>query len=284
MEEHVNADLHNHGPEEWIDNNLWDAERLANLARGRKLDVLGIVEMGPIDNRFEILKKDRKGLEVGTNQIYVPEYKVILTRVLEIRTWKDSYDDWTKNNSSQGHILVVNARERIKEGTLESVLEKANKQGAVVIADHPYSGGHPASIGILKANGEEKIKGYIDQGLIHGVEYNGQMDSLDPLRLFTGWNANEKAIKFAEETNLPLIASTDAHSERENIANASFTTFGINDQISKEDYMEEIAMTIKGKKGKIYPHCKSAPSFAQSKHFYRILIRPKLERAFSFSR
>lgn len=208
----LKADLHCHGPEEWLNTRKWNPLEIAALAEG-KLDVLAITEMGEQDRRFGELKfasipyEDSGRICVAGDEIYIPEKKVLLLKTQEVAASKD--------NKPQGHLLIIGGKSKFAGGSLEENLEKAENEGAVVIASHMFSGGHEALAGIGHANSPDIVLDYFSRKKIHAIEWNGQMSGFNPLMnaLYDFRSElNDKAAELARKEGIALVANTDAHS------------------------------------------------------------------------
>ena len=108
-------------------------------------------------------------------------------------------------SSADGHCLVfgVNTdRLSIKNAPVEEVVQVVNEKGGVVIPTHPFRGNN--SMG-------EKIN--LIKGLCAIEGYNG----------YSHHSQNKKAIKAADELNLPYTGGSDAHLPRE--AGLCYTEF-----------------------------------------------------------
>jgi len=279
----LRVDLHCHGPNKWLGTERWNPMDLAKLVAG-KLDVCAITEMRPGDNRFEDLKKssliyEKDGrVEVRDDEIYIPEYDVLFLRTQEIPTWENVYSDWRKNDSPEGHVLVVGAKNKIKEESLDNVLEQASEQNAAVILDHPFAGPQDYSIGACYSNSFERINKYFEEGKIHAIEDSGQLRSKGFLATMFGYNgANNDAIDFAKENNYNLVANSDAHSVREmGLAHTLF--YVINNR--REFNVKDIVKTLRRENnGEIIPIGVPGPLFSLEKHGLELssaIIKEKL--------
>jgi len=267
----VRADLHCHGPNEWRYNPAkWNPRNLARLVEGR-LTAVGIAEMTETDKRFEMLKlacKNDPGVDIDGNEIYVPKYGVVLFRTEEIAT--------QKNGKPQGHVLVFGNKNKIISGSLDEVLDKANEQGAVVIADHAFTGGNNSITGICAVNSPDKILKYFADGKIHSMEYNGSLASFSLFNMFFDSNArNQMAVDFARKNNIYLTASTDAHCVAEMIGERAHTLFDVPDSPYLTEYpmmndVDSMKIALRTPGNKIVPVMKPGPAFYLDKHIGHI--------------
>jgi hypothetical protein len=254
------ADLHCHGPEEWLNTPRWNPMEIGKLV-GKQLDVLAITEMGESDSRFEDLKyagmeDEKKGfVQIEGNQIYVPRYELIILRTQEIAT--------QNNGKPQGHLIIVGNQAKIPEGSLENVLDNAQNQGAAVVADHAFSGPHPALIGIGYRDGGKKLKELMEQQRIHALEYNGQMDGFNFCKYLLGfYNANKKAGAFADKNKFKIVSNSDGHSARE--IPKAYTYLELNDNDLTIE--RRLADSIINPNSPCLPIRDSAPAFSADFH------------------
>ncbi len=265
----LRVDLHCHGPNEWIGTSRWNAFAIAELVRD--IDAVGIVEMSETDRRFDALKSgaffnchpDEKHsvAQVFDNAIYLLPKSVLLFRAQEIATVD-------KNGKPEGHVLIFGNRTKIKDASLDEVLDKANGQGAAVIADHPFAGPNPGIIGVCYANSEERILKYFLEGKIHAVEYNGCLASSGVLNSFFGLRRkNDRAVEFAREHSLNLVANTDSHSARELKTARAYTYFPFDGTIKPQDYVQHLVSCLKEPgNSEIEPLLNPAPAFSTDLH------------------
>jgi len=262
----IRVDLHCHGPEEWLETDKWNPIDISTLAKG-KLEAMAITEMGETDERFEELKCEGIQQEldgriiISNDAIYVPENNLLLLRTREIAT--------IYQGKSQGHLLMVGRKTKFSKDSLEYVLNKANEEGAVLIADHMFSGGHEAleGIGSIYKDINKVIPQFL-LGRIHAIEWNGQMQGFNPL---VSWlydfnsNSNQRAIEFANKNKIPLIASTDAHSIKE--IGRSHTLFNVSEDW--KNYLENIKTSIKERS--IHGCCMNpSPNYSADIHALKI--------------
>ena len=267
----IRVDLHCHGPNEWRYNpTKWNPRKLAELVAG-KLEAVGIAEMTETDHRFENLKiagKNDKGVYIDNNQIHVPEYNISFFRTEEIST--------RLNGISQGHLLIFGNKNKIIKGSLDEVLDIANEQGAVVIADHAFTGPHDANMGLCYANSPDRVLRYFNEGKIHAMEYNGSLASWAIFNKLTGSiKKNNKAVDFAKKHNLYLTASTDAHCISEMTGNRAHTSFEVPSSLGREselDYVAFFQKTLKTPGNKIVPVMNPGPAFYLDKHVGEIAL------------
>lgn len=281
---YIRADLHCHGPEKWLKTSRWNPIDIARVVKG-KLEVMAIVEMNLDDNRFEDLKKVSLGYEkdgrvcVNGNQIYVPECNLLIVRAQELATFSyiDNVD-WRKNSGAQGHILVVGNKQKIPEGNLEESLNRAQSQGCAVIADHMFAGTREELVGIGSVNSEEKVIDYFRQKRIHAVEDSGLLRGIGVINLLFGFNgANDRALTFALNNEIPIVANSDSHSIYE--MGRAHTLFRSYDS-TWQHYLPFIIYNLKnGISGAIEQFPRGAPAFSSERHLLE--LAPEMLRKYA---
>ncbi len=100
-------------------------------------------------------------------------------------------------SSADGHCLVfgVNTdRLSIKNAPVDEVVQKVNEKGGVVIPTHPFRGNNSMGERIMQVKDFCALEG------CNGYSHHSQ---------------NKKAIKAADELNLPYTGGSDAHEPRE---------------------------------------------------------------------
>ena len=108
-------------------------------------------------------------------------------------------------SSAEGHCLVfgVNTdRMSIKNGSLHDIIPLVNEKGGVVIPTHPFRGSNSIGERIRDLEGLCAIEGH--NGYAHHYQ-------------------NAKAVRTAEELNLPYTGGSDAHQSHE--VGACYTEF-----------------------------------------------------------
>jgi len=99
--------------------------------------------------------------------------------------------------SREGDILGLNIKKRIENGMLaKETIEVIIKEGGLPVIAHPFDP-------IFGFRGIEKIKDFLKEKGVAIEAWNASI-FLD--------SSNKKAIKFAEELNLPITAGSDSHS------------------------------------------------------------------------
>jgi len=93
--------------------------------------------------------------------------------------------------TSRGHLLVLGVREVFpKNSDPKEIIRMARDRDGFLVAPHPYKG-HPKSLGDVS---------------------DLDVDAIETLnsRYIFGW-FNNKAVKMAEDLNLPMLGNSDAH-------------------------------------------------------------------------
>lgn len=218
----VRADLHYHGPSNWLNTPRWNAIELAKLGAG-KLDLMAITVMNPDDRRWQKLVENSYAFEkdgrvqIEGVQIYVPEYKLVLARTQEFATF-DRIDkaNFYKSRGVQGHLLVF-GNPRLDENSFDGLVEAANSEGCAICLDHwltrsPIESFSRSFAGALAYQGREKIYTLFVKQKLHAVEWSGLMQAFDPVSfLVHGRESNQEALTQAVNKGIPLIANSDGH-------------------------------------------------------------------------
>jgi predicted metal-dependent phosphoesterase TrpH len=92
------------------------------------------------------------------------------------------------------HVLIVNAaRDADRIRTFDDLRAYRRMNNSLIIAPHPF---YPGTICLRRKLGQHR-------DLFDGLEYNSFYT--------TFFNPNEKAVRFAQDTGLPLIGGSDSH-------------------------------------------------------------------------
>jgi len=131
--------------------------------------------------------------------------------------------------SREGDILGINVREIIPNGlSAEETIRKISNLGGMAVIAHPFAWLHRFK-GSLKKIIEENSDSFV------AVEvFNASVSVF----------SNKKALRMAQEINLPFVAGSDAH-EKEFVGRAFMEIAGKN--LSVEEILEE----VKKKRGEI---------------------------------
>ena len=119
-------------------------------------------------------------------------------------------------SSADGHCLVfgVNTdRLSIKNASMEEVVSIVNEKGGVVIPTHPFRGNNSIGESVRNLKGLCAVEGY-----------NG----------YSHHSRNKKALKIADELNLPFTGGSDSHAPQE--VGSCYTEF--NTEVTQDNLVD----------------------------------------------
>ncbi len=157
---------------EFSPDSLSEPERLVAAAVRKKLDAIAITDHGS----FEGAEAVKKAAEKTAPGFLVIGGEEVL--------------------ADKGELLCLFLKRKVKAKKFEEVCREVHKQGGIIAVPHPFDRFRHNHLDLEKLSKKEL-------GMIDAIEaYNSRAPA---------WRDNEKALRFASEHGIPVIAGSDAH-------------------------------------------------------------------------